>query len=1122
MNRLWPQRGLAQFLAAAVLGCAAASAGAQSDEPWVVRAPVPPGTRPLLALLLDTSEAMARSETLRAPYDPMRDYGMGLPAPCDPNRLYWRRGPGAPPDCDGGASIALDSTTAQAGFRCEAGRRALARTGIYVASRAAQWEAHGSGGHWRELRAGDDGAVECRADRGRHGESSGVWFAADGPSGPWRGDAGAEPLWDSAPLSDSYVFLSGNYLNYLAHDDDTATTDLYSWVASSIVSAAAAVDEADLALLRLSHDGMPGDDAGRGGMVALAPVPLPDGAALVADALAGWTPSGPAPLAEALVEAASWLAGGPLIFGAAAHAAPDRPLPSVAEVRHPQQSNRYVSPFAHACRPVFLGLIAAAEPAADAGAGQAALNLPAVPAGFPDCGNACLGGLLNWLRRADLVAATPGLQHPALAIATTQPPPPAIREAAWVAGLPLLDLADPLSIVMVVARALQHDAAVAAAVRVSAPTVDPVDAPGGAPVYYGLSSPALAGRWLGNVRRYAWRVPDQPWSAARIVDRRGNAAFDEAGSTIEPESWSQWAERPDGADAALGGAAAALPDPTARVVYTDLVSNRLTEPGNRFTLANPLVTRESLGLTDRDPRGLAALSAWVLGADAFDADGDGDRDEARLDLGDPGLSPSRPVRFGGPTGFTLVFVATNDGVLHAFDAADGVERWAFLPRPFLPLAAALAGDVPTTSRSFGLDGSLTVHLHDADGDGSVTPGSGDRAWLFLGLGRSGSGYYALEVTDPAAPRVLWSLTGSAAALLGEAWPAVVIARMRLDDRRQSAHRLVAILAGGHDPAQAVWPQPADARGARLLILDAESGEVLWEAAGPGDPDADLTLAALAASLPSAPRVLDSDGDGYADRLYLLGIAGQLWRIDFTPGSDPAGLARGRLLASFGDADAPGEVPRRFYAAPDVSYDASGGQARFIIAFGSGWLSRPRDPRSEDRFYAVFDPVAAPADPVATLVDDDLSDVTESPHVAAPGAPGWLLRLVAHGRGEKTVGTSLTFDHDLRFTTYQPLPAPPHQPCGPPAGISRLYTLDVRNGRPVNWIGDAPVPSEDLAVEGLPPAARVVFPRQPARDGCAGPGCAARPFALIAGRSLDLGFDNGPVKTSWRRLDPAAP
>ena len=1116
-------RCVTRLLLAALLSCASLAASAQSDEPWVSRAPLPAGTVPLLALVIDTSAAMAETVATRAPYDPDQQYAAQAAAPCDPARVYWRRGPGPAPDCQGGASLPLDAADVNMGFRCRAGRNALARTGIYIAARAAQWSAASSGGYWRELLPGDEGAVECRADRGAHGSSDGPWYAAHGGSDPWSRDADREPLWDAAPLSDSYVFLSGNYLNYLA-SPATATMSRYAATASLAAAAAASADGLQVAVLRPSHDGLPGDDAGRGGMVALAPALLPAGAQSIAGVLDGWSPAGPAPLAETVVEVAAWLTGGPVLFGDNSQAAPGLPWPSAAGVRDPQRQDRYITPFTAACRPVSVGLVTAGRPSSDDGAGAAAASLSGFPPAGRACGNDCLAALADWLRRFDLVTDLAGDQRAALFIAAPAPLSPALAEVAVAAAAPVLDLDDPLALTMMIAHALQHDAAVASGARLSAAGL--ASTTGGLrdpAIYFGLSIPAAAPRWAGNLRKYRWRAAASPLAAPTIVDGNDRPAFDESGTALLATSQSVWASRADGADALLGGAAAALPPRVSRRVYTDIVSNTLTESGNRIAASNAALTRESLGLLPQDRRSTEDLIDWLLGADAFDADRDGRQDESRPAIGDPGLSAPVTIDYGGAGAMSLVFAATNDGLLHAFNETDGTERWAFLPRTMLKRLADLAAGFTTVSRSHGLDGTVTRHVFDADGDGRLAPGSGDRAWLVVGLGRGGPGYYALDVTDPDRPRVLWSLVGAAAAALGEARPAAVIARMQLDDRRQGPHRLVVVLAGGHDPAQSAWPRARDQRGARLLILDAESGEVLWQAAGPDDETAELALAGLSASLPSAPRALDMDGDGYADTLYLLGIDGHLWRIRFPSRAGAAGATR-TLLGRFGEPAARDGRQRRFYASPDVSYDANAGQPRLVVSFGSGWLARPRDVAVEDRFYAVYDALgeSAQADashPRSVLGDSDLHDVTDWQHAAPAGARGWLLRLVSHGHGEKTTGASLTFDHRLRFTTYQPLAASPGQPCGPPAGRSRLYTLDVRSGRPVNWIGDQPVPSEDLAETGLPPDLRVVFPPRDAGRACGGGGCSSAAFGLIGGHSLDLQFRNDPVRTSWRRLAP---
>jgi len=1098
---------LRSLLGAGVLTCAlaAAPADADPDEAWVTRAPVDAGTRPLLVLLVDTSARMAESLVVPPPYDPDVEYMGGR---CRLDRVYWRRGPGPAPDCRTEAWVSVEDPDPARGFRCAAGQLALATTGVYIADRAAQWEPRTGGGYWRALRSSEDGAVECRGDRGRHGSEPGAWFAAQGSGGPWNRDPTTEPRWDAPPLSDVYLFFSGNYLNYLETTGNTETTPRYAWLASIVSTAAASVGGLDLALARLSHDGGAGDDAGRGGMMVLVDQSLPDAAERLSAVLGSWQPAGPAPLGETLAEVSRWLAGSAVGFGLDTSSAPGQPLPSTPASRRVDEPQRYRSPFTDACRAVTLGLVSPGERSADDGAMRAALDLPDF--GAANCEPDCWAGLVRWLDVSDLTSSLPGRQFARANVVSVSPWNPMTREAARAAGTRLIDMSDPLAIVTLAARALQHDAAVAAADRLSAAAPSRIDTG----VFYGLSDPGLSVRWPGNVRRYELTAPPGPMAAAQILDRDGRIAFDPGTGWPVPASTSSWSDSPDGASTQDGGAAARLPAPADRLVYSDLTADTLLAASNFIGPDNPALTPDLLGLSSNDRRTGSQLLRWLLGHDSFDDDLDGDTTEARDALGDPGLSPPAVIHYGDSTGATLVFVSTGDGMLHALDGANGVERWAFLPRRLLGRTANLALGAATVSRSHGLDGRVVVHLRDLDGDGRIEGASGEEALLYVGLGRAGTGYYGFDVSDPDRPRLLWSRQDEDLPGFGDSWPEPVIAAVDIDPTRQSPDRLAVILAGGFDPAEDARPGSQPGPGAALTILDARTGARLWTAGGPALVQADLRDPDLSRSLPSAPRVLDRDGDGFADLAYAVDIGGQLWRFGLPSAGRAASVRR---IATVGD---PGDAPeRRFFHTPDVIFEPVGGRARFAIAFGSGWLSRPRETKSEDRFYAVFDwPMQSTgADP---LRETDLIDITEPTAALPPDARGWMLRLTRNGAGEKTAGSSVTVDHRLRFTTYQPLARQPAAPCGPPAGKSRLYTLDVRDGRPVNWVNDEPAASEELPASGLPPGIRVSFPVERASAGCAGSACRT-PVAIVGGRSIGLDFRNDPVKSSWRQLDVPA-
>jgi type IV pilus assembly protein PilY1 len=468
-------------------------------------------------------------------------------------------------------------------------------------------------------------------------------------------------------------------------------------------------------------------------------------------------------------------------------------------------------------------------------------------------------------------------------------------------------------------------------------------------------------------------------------------------------------------------------------------------------------------------------------------------------LGDPGLHA--PVVAQYPDALQLVFAATHDGLLHAFDAGSGVERWAWMPAELLPRLAELMRNEPTTVRSHGIDGPLVLHRHDPDGDGRIDTAAGEHLWLLFGLGRGGNRYYAIDVSRADAPRLLWSMAlPGDAALESRAEP--VITRIHVDGQAQNAGRWVALLAGGYDRRyDAAAPADTDANDV-LHMVDAETGNLLWSTGSA--PDSGLAIAGFDASQPSAPRALDLDGDGLLDRAYLVDVAGGLWRLEFASGRAPAELAQARRLAQLGTG------PQRFHATPDVSLVRFADGARLAISVGSGWLARPLDRNIVDRIYTIFDhETAADSRP---WIEADLHDA-DAGESMPPTAPGWFRRLDGHGAGEKVIGPAVTFDHVLRFQTWQPLPPDAMAPCGPAQARRRLYAFSVRNGASHAVAIEAPEEDfVDIPGSGLPVALRFGFA---AAAACAD--CRPRAFGIIGAEIFDAGYAGDPVRTSWRKL-----
>jgi len=146
-----------------------------------------------------------------------------------------------------------------------------------------------------------------------------------------------------------------------------------------------------------------------------------------------------------------------------------------------------------------------------------------------------------------------------------------------------------------------------------------------------------------------------------------------------------------------------------------------------------------------------------------------------------------------------VYVGANDGMLHAFDAQTGQERWAYVPRMLHGELYKLADANYAQNHRFYVNGVITV--------GDAYDGSDWRTVLIAGLGGGGKGYFALDVTDPDDPQVLWEYTNSN---LGSTFGNPILTK------RNSDGTWVVLFASGYNNSA------GDSLG-RLFMVDAFTG-----------------------------------------------------------------------------------------------------------------------------------------------------------------------------------------------------------------------------------------------------------------------------------------------------------
>jgi type IV pilus assembly protein PilY1 len=282
------------------------------------------------------------------------------------------------------------------------------------------------------------------------------------------------------------------------------------------------------------------------------------------------------------------------------------------------------------------------------------------------------------------------------------------------------------------------------------------------------------------------------------------------------------------------------------------------------------------------------------------------------------------------------------------------------------------------------------------------------------------------------------------------------------------------------------------------------------------------------SFPGDIRVIDLNGDQFADRMYAADMGGQVWRFDIFNGQPPASLVNGGVIAQLGGAGlASPTLPdtRRFYYAPDVALVSNENYSFIHIGIGSGYRAHPNDTINQNRFYALRDyatfgsKTQAFYDADTPVTDADLVDVTTNTTASVPqGALGWKL-LLNSGTGwvgEKVLAETRTFNNEVYVTTFRP--GTSGAGCEPALGTNRQYIMSLFNGAPVNNLdgvgGNGPGQLTEAdrytEYEGAPPPETVfIFADDPA---CVGASCP--PVACVDINCGVTPFPNNPIRTFW--------
>lgn len=447
---------------------------------------------------------------------------------------------------------------------------------------------------------------------------------------------------------------------------------------------------------------------------------------------------------------------------------------------------------------------------------------------------------------------------------------------------------------------------------------------------------------------------------------------------------------------------------------------------------------------------------------------------------------SRPVVINyGDTRGIIVYYGANDGVFRAVNANQtaaigsvpaGGELWGLVMKEHYNQLNRLRLNSPEVKfpqtilstaqpKDYFTDGPTGVYqIYKADG-------SIDRAIIYLTMRRGGRTMYAVDVTTPTAPTVLWKIDNGTTGFeeLGQTWSRP---RLTLLQRGNTSNKStpVLIFGGGYDSAEDSEPPTASSMGRGVYVVNALDGALVWSAtpscAGATDSATCKHTPTMTHSVPSDIRFIDRDANGYTDKLYFGDMGGNVWRADVSTDLTTAWTVT--KLAALGCDSGPcssGTTPRKFFFPPEVltikDVGATGSYDAVFIA--SGDREHPLRNLATGSAYNVSDKAFMIRDTGTTLGTAATSGVTMSTglfNATSTAYDGSLNGFyITFATGEKAVNAPLTVNGKAFFATNRPVDRT--NSCAANLGEAKAYAVSPFT---------AAVDTNVLAGGGLPPGA----------------------------------------------------
>jgi type IV pilus assembly protein PilY1 len=443
-----------------------------------------------------------------------------------------------------------------------------------------------------------------------------------------------------------------------------------------------------------------------------------------------------------------------------------------------------------------------------------------------------------------------------------------------------------------------------------------------------------------------------------------------------------------------------------------------------------------------------------------------------------------------------VYIGTNDGMLHAFDSSSGTERWAFIPTPVIPNMWKLADSNYANNHAYYVNGAPVISdICSANCSSDTTA-----VWktiLVGGLNGGGRGYYALDITDPASPSLLWEFTSNNDSDLGFTYGNPVITKMK-------DGTWVVLFTSGYNngtgsgkytsastPVEIPNNPTGSGRG-YLYILNANTGGVPIKKIPAGSTVGTSTTPSGLGKINSWAD--DSDKNNTATYTYAGDLLGNVWRFDTNP-PDPLQPISGTnpipapLLFATLFSDALGTKPQPITTRPELGQV----NGKRMIFTGTGKYLETSDLTSKQQqtIYGILDDDATNTliNPRNSLIQQTLtaSGATRSLSsntVNLATSRGWFIDFIDNNDSAERQNTDSLLEMG---TLVVPSTVPSNTLCSP-GGRGWINYLNYQTGAPVDTnvglasiMTNAPVVGINVIYIGGKPKFSVVTSDHPTPD-----------------------------------------